>query len=283
VASYTLEVNTKAVEPEVEFLSSIAGTDFSGSATGYYNITLPAPWGGVNVRGGLNSVIYFRNNYNGDGSYGNITYTIPAGYENATFTVKITTASTDDSKGNLAVFTPQTTETTHYFNIGETYAWVVTASAGEKIVINTPDDNYSPDIALIEVYAGDATAMTLRAAETGDATYRLITGITDRFYTVNDLTAGGTFLYKVKALYLDGTESDWSNIEEVTLFENGHGYVLGDVNHDGKLSIADVSALIDYLLDSTTSTACPICGDVNGDDRVAIADVSALIDLLLEQ
>ena len=33
-------------------------------------------------------------------------------------------------------------------------------------------------------------------------------------------TAEGTFLYKVKAIYIDGTESEWSNIEEVTLFEN---------------------------------------------------------------
>jgi hypothetical protein len=56
-----------------------------------------------------------------------------------------------------------------------------------------------------------------------------------------------------------------------------------DCNNDNNVTIADVSALIDYLLDSTTSTACPICGDVNGDDWVAIADVSDLIDLLLEQ
>ena len=93
------------------------------------------------MRGGLNKIIYFRSNYNGDGSYGNITYTIPAGYENATFTLKITTSDTNDSKGNLTVATPQTSAVNHYFNIGETYAWVVTASAGEKITITTPDDN----------------------------------------------------------------------------------------------------------------------------------------------
>ena len=280
VASYTLEVSTKAAEPEVELLSTIAGTDFSGSATGYYNITLPAPWGGQNVRGGLNSIIYFRNNYNNDGSYGYISYTIPEGYENTTFTLKITTASTNDSRGNMAVSTPQTAEVNHYFNIGETYAWVVTASAGEKILITTIDDNYSPDIALIEVYAGDATVAKLMANETGDATYRLITGITNKFYTVNDLAAAGTFQYKVKALYLDGTESEWSNIEEVTLFENGHGYELGDVNHDGSVNIADGTTLIDYLL-NTGTTVCEVCADVNGDGSIDIADVTALIDSLL--
>ena len=280
VASYTLEVSAKPVAPVYELLSSVAGTDFTGSATGYYAITLPAPWGGTNVRGGLNSIIYFRSNYNNDGSYGNITYTIPAGYENATFTLRITTATTNDAAGNLTVSTPQTAAVGHNFAIGETYAWVVTASSGQKITITTTDANYSPDIALMEVYAGDATNLTFNAAEQGGTDYRLITGITDRFYTVNDLAAEGTFLYKVKALYLDGTESDWSNIEEVTLFENGHAYVLGDVNHDDKLSIKDVSDLISFLMDGDVSV-CEICADVNQDGVVTIKDVTELISLVL--
>ncbi len=280
VESYTLEVSAKPVVPEVELLSTVLGTDFTGSSTGYYNITLPAPWGGVNVRGGLNKIIYFRNNYNGDGSYGNITYTIPAGYENATFTLKVTTSDTNDSRGNLTVETPQTAASTHYFNIGETYAWVVTASTGQKITITTPDDNYSPDIAKLEVYYGDATNLATRmATETGDADYRLITGITNKYYTVKDLTAEGTFLYKVKALYIDGTESDWSNIEEVTLFDNGHAFELGDVNHDGALDIKDVTDLIDSLLGG--NDVCEICADVHVDGAIDVSDVTTLIDFLL--
>ena len=97
---------------------------------------------------------------------------------------------------------------------------------------------------------------------------------------MNDLAAEGTFLYKVKALYLDGTESDWSNIEEVTLFENGHAYVLGDVNHDDKLSIKDVSDLISFLMDGDVSV-CEICADVNQDGVVTIKDVTELISLVL--
>ncbi len=279
VESYTLEVSAKPVEPEVELLSTVLGTDFTGSSTGYYTITLPAPWGGTNVRGGLNSIIYFRNNYNNDGSYGNITYTIPAGYQNATFTLKITTANTNDGAGNFTVATPQTAAVNRYLSKGQTGAWVVTASAGEKITITTTDAQYSADISKLEVYSGDATMM-LTATETGDADYRLITGITDKFYTVENLTAEGTFLYKVKALYIDGTESDWSNIEEVTLFENTPAFQLGDVNHDGDVNIADVTRLIDYLLGSTTDIYLD-CADVKADGDINIADVTALIDLLL--
>ena len=279
VASYTLEVSAKPVVPQYELLSSVAGTDFTGSATGYYAITLPAPWGGTNVRGGLNSIIYFRNNYNNDGSYGNITYTVPAGYNNATFTMKITTATTSDGSGNFTVATPQTAGVNRYLSAGQTGAWLVTASTGQKITITTPDDNYSADIALLEVYAGDATA-TLNATETGNEAYRLIQGITDKFYTVENLTAEGTFLYKVKALYIDGTESDWSNIEEVTLFQNGPEFALGDVNHDGVVDISDVTDLIDYLL----GTGAPIFtenADIDADEEISINDVTDLIDMLL--
>jgi len=277
VSSYTLEVSPKPVEPQYELIASLSGTSFSG--TNYYPVTLTAPWSGTNVRGHNNAIIYFRNNYDGDGSYGNISYTVPAGYQNATFTMRITSGTdANEAVGNLTVSTPQTEGVTHYFTPSQTYTWLVTASAGEKITITTPDAQYSPDIALIEVYAGDATNVTFNATETGDANYRLITGITDRFYTVENLTAEGTFLYRVKALYIDGTESDWSNIEEVTLFENGHGFVPGDVNHDGKVTIGDISALIDILLGQ--GTGCEICADVNLDGNVTIGDVSALIDVL---
>ena len=88
----------------------------------------------------------------------------------------------------------------------------------------------------------------------------------------------------MKAHYADGTESEWSNIEQVTLKENdtpAHEYSVGDVNHDKKVSIADVTALINYLLSGDESVICTTCANVNGDEKVNIADVTALINLLL--
>lgn len=52
----------------------------------------------------------------------------------------------------------------------------------------------------------------------------------------------------------------------------------GDVNGDNDVTIADVSALIDMLLDNGPYSPG---ADVNGDNDVTIADVSALIDILL--
>jgi len=55
-------------------------------------------------------------------------------------------------------------------------------------------------------------------------------------------------------------------------------YEVGDVDHDGHISISDVTALIDYLLNGATA---PAEADVDGDQNVSISDVTALIDMLL--
>ena len=279
VASYTLEVSLKPTEPEpevVELLSSINGTSYTNQS--YQAVTLPAPWSGNNVYGGYGA-IYFRNaTHQSATTDGYIKYTIPAGYENKTFTVKLTTANTNYGSGRFVVGSTQTASVQYNFSASETHSWVVTGSTGDVITITSPENQYSPDIALIEVYSGDATVAKFMATETGDATYRLITGITDKFYTVNDLTAEGTFLYKVKAIYIDGTESDWSNIEEVTLFENGHGYQRGDVNHDGVVNITDVTMLINAVVGGTE--ICPICSDFNEDGITNITDVTMLISYM---
>ena len=274
VESYMLEVATR---PAVELLDSIDGSIYPGS---YESTTLSAPWSGNGVMVGHNAV-YF-NNYNNDGY---IAFTVPEGYTEAVFTMQITTVSDYYGSGNITVGSAQTPSLGHDFTTGETYSWLVTASTGEKITITSTDDYFSPDMTMIKVYAGDANELnSLRAVvEEGDAAYRLITGITDKFYTVKDLTAAGTFYYKVKAVYTDGTLSRWSNSQKVTLFENGHTFDLGDVNHDGKVNITDVTDLIDYLLHNEKSTICTICADVDGDGFVKIADVTVLIDLMLSR
>ena len=53
----------------------------------------------------------------------------------------------------------------------------------------------------------------------------------------------------------------------------------GDVDGDGRVTIADVTTLIDLLLNGTGDSN-PVA-DVDGDGRVTIADVTELIDILL--
>ena len=137
--------------------------------------------------------------------------------------------------------------------------------------------NY-PTIQSIQIYAGELQAPALRANVTGDASHYVITGITDKYYDVKNLNNEGTYVYKVKAIYTDGTESKWSNAETVTLKAGGQTYAQGDVNMDGSVNISDVTDLIDMLLSDNTKPS----GDVNGDGSINITDVTDLIDLLLK-
>jgi len=208
VASYTLQVNgqggsTPVVTPTL--LSTINGSSYTGN---YRSITLQSPWGGSSVMGGNNAVYVNRG--------GKITFTIPSGYSNATFSVLVTSVTGSYGTGNITVQSTRTSAVGHTFARGETYTWIVTGSSGDVITLTTTDSNYSPDLSQIRVYAGNTK---LNAAETGNATNRTITGITDKYYTVEGLTAKATYTYKVKAIYTDGSESDWSNEQTVTLKE----------------------------------------------------------------
>ena len=111
-------------------------------------------------------------------------------------------------------------------------------------------------------------------------------------------TDNSTVTYSVEGLKLtyDNTNVTITNVEgTATLalaqvrdmeFTNDPGTTpsvkIGDVNNDGEVTIADVSALIDYLLSNDSTGLNMTAADVNGDTEVTIADVSALIDMLLE-
>ena len=55
----------------------------------------------------------------------------------------------------------------------------------------------------------------------------------------------------------------------------------GDVKEDGMINVADVSALIQYLLTGDSSLINLDNADVNGDGLVIINDIAALINMLL--
>ena len=65
----------------------------------------------------------------------------------------------------------------------------------------------------------------------------------------------------------------------VTVVGQEPGIMLGDVNHDGKLSVADVTALIHWVLSDPDNA--PAEADVNESGSVTVADVTALISLVL--
>ena len=93
------------------------------------------------------------------------------------------------------------------------------------------------------------------------------------------LTPATPYLYRVKALYVNGTESLWSSYKEVLL--KGGDTLQGDINNDGMVTIEDVTTLIDFLLKGEGDLNID-AADVNHDGVITIEDVTTLVDYLLK-
>lgn len=117
------------------------------------------------------------------------------------------------------------------------------------------------------------------------------TTLTYGFLKVYSHVANGetiTFKY-----YSDGTENDIPN--QNISFESASvkglpsspyslqvetSFIPGDANGDGRVSIADASLIVDYILSGGTITISA-GADMNGDGKVSIADASAIVDYIL--
>ena len=167
------------------------------------------------------------------------------------------------------------------------YTFVLNCEANneQKVTITGGDGSNTKRVVVtqVDIYSATNNAAKMLLSlpvRSDDADSRVITDITSKFYNVTGLTEGGTYNYRVKANYVNGTQSAWSNTEVVTLVDNGSNYEVGDVNQDGTVSIKDVTELIDYLLGSATEFN-EAAADVNADGTVSIKDVTDLIDKLL--
>ena len=274
VLSYTLEVKTK---PDVNLLtegdwSNVPqdGTNYASTANEY----LPEGWtfsgshfyldGGF-ISPGRNSVITANCDMAG---YNKVSVIVNAkAYSKGTSTTLDVATEMESQRLNL---------------VKELDTYLVVLEAGESGQI-TFTCGYYPEIQSIKIYGGEITdpepfAFTA-ANETGDAEYRLIENITpDKFYTVTGLTPATPYLYRVKSFYVNGTESPWTASKEVIL-KAGQS-MRGDVDGNGKVTIDDVTVLIDYLL-AGAGDIDMIGADVDSNGNITIDDVTGLIDYLL--
>ncbi len=124
------------------------------------------------------------------------------------------------------------------------------------------------------LYEGGHLAIEALVVEAGDYSFKdKFLGVTTTDYVsyahFNDL-GWETHTYKFLPM------TTFGYVKEDTPEPQG---MRGDVNGNGFVTIADVSALIDHLL--TDPDQAPAAADCNLDTKVSIADVSALIDFLL--
>ena len=271
VTSYTLEVRVK---PDVYLMTEADWSDVPKENTNHASDVqnyLPEDWtfvgdyfyldGGF-VSANRNCVFYPNCDL--------------SGYNKVSVIVKAK-AYTKGSNTELTIATDAASEKLVLAKELDTYLVVLEVGSRPTISITT---GYYPEIQSIKIYGGEITdpdPFALRApVDNGDAEYRLIEGITpDKFYTVTGLTPATPYLYRVKSLYVNGTESSWSMTKEVLLKESAGVY--GDINGDGVVSINDVTELINLLLGGAADPAA----DLNDDGNVTIEDVTELINYLL--
>ena len=287
VASYTLEVNTDdGSEPgvyELVFSESFpyAGSNSSTPIRKMSSIASNAGWECSNAyeaRGGVR--------LGGGGNVGTITTpALDMTQSGGKMTVKLTMRPYLDADSDIPVTVScGNSMQSVVVSAEQIYTFVLKCEAddSQQVTITGGDGSNTKRVVVtqVDIYSAtsDASKMMLTLpAKTDDADEFIFTDITNKFYNVTGLTEGGTYTYRVKAHYVNGTQSAWSNVETVTL--TGSAVVIGDVDNDGEVRIADVAALIDYLVGGDDINQAN--ADTNGDTVVSIADVAALIDILL--
>ena len=88
------------------------------------------------------------------------------------------------------------------------------------------------------------------------------------YITYNSPTVGESYSFKIP-----GMELVYANMPQ-----DEPDPLVGDVNCDGEVNIADVNAIISIILSGTSWVAT---ADINADGEINIADINAVIDLIL--
>ena len=287
VASYSLEVNTDdGSEPgvyELVFSESFpyASSNSSTPINKMSSVASNAGWTCSNAyeaRGGVR--------LGGGGNVGTITTpALDMTQSGGKMTVKLTMRPYLDADSDIPVTVScGNSMQSVVVSAEQIYTFVLKCEAddSQQVTITGGDGSNTKRVVVtqVDIYSAtsDASKMMLTLpAKTDDVDELVFTDITNKFYNVTGLTEGGTYTYRVRAHYVNGTQSAWSNVETVTLA--GSAVVIGDVDGDGAVRIADVTALIDFML--TGAEINQDNADINGDTNISIADVTALIDILL--
>ena len=103
------------------------------------------------------------------------------------------------------------------------------------------------------------------------------------FKDCTSLVGGNGTVYDANHVDLDYARPD-GGPSEPGYFTAKPAFIMGDVNKDDKITIADVTALVNIILgkdDGPTPLYNHDAADVNGDKKVTIADVTALVNVIL--
>ena len=92
----------------------------------------------------------------------------------------------------------------------------------------------------------------------------------------------GTTIMVDNIILSTADEQNHASSSSVSFTVNGDASLIGDVNDDGKITIADVICIINNLLTTGDSVTPLPRADVNHDGKMTIADVVGIIQLMMK-
>lgn len=258
VKSYTLYVNAKGAKPKAELLEEV---DWSSSST------VPNGWSKSAFNYSSGSA-YFSSSM---GYVQSKSYNLEA-YDKITVMV-YAEGSRNNSSLTLSTSLDTETKTSLSRNAFQWYTFTLDCATSDYVKMTA---STTTQIRGIKIYAGEPEeGKLLVSSENGDATQRVIAGITDTTYTVTGLSEGGTYTYYVVALYKTN-KTQRSNTMEVTLSS-----LKGDLNGDGVIDVRDVNILIMYILNHDSTQSDETTYDINNNGTVDVSDVNTLIGIIV--
>ena len=153
---------------------------------------------------------------------------------------------------------------------------------GDTVLYNIDKVAFEPfeGAAVLKVQISDSESFPTRTSYNGTLERTFETPLLGDIKGAGKLVDGDTYYVRARYGYrtlATGTTLQYTDYCDVRTFVY-HEIIRGDVNGDGEVNIADINALIDFILNGGGTRPA----DVNGDGEISISDVNAAIDIILQ-
>lgn len=193
-----------------------------------------------------------------------LTVTADDSYQNDDVLVHVSLSNYDAIRG----FQFDITATEEY-TINATDIRKTERGQGLNVSTNRVDETTLRVVAYLmdgEIASGEGELLTLRLTPTAEQTLGL------HQVTVKNVRLGTAELENKNA----GAATQQTAYTATEL-------VVGDVNHDGSVSVIDVISTINHILQDAPTVFSRKAADVNGDGDISVVDVIGIIDIILNQ
>ena len=97
---------------------------------------------------------------------------------------------------------------------------------------------------------------------------------------VADNMALGNYAMTLSAVEMTNPDETIYHQPDITANLSVEEALIGDVNCDGKVTVTDAVAIVNYILENPSSNFNEVAADVNGDGKISITDAVAIINII---